>query len=48
MCVFFRSRWGNRHFCCFGGVGSADLDEMKKEIGKLKADMDKFKEIQGE
>jgi hypothetical protein len=48
MCVFFRSRMGNRRFCCWTGVGTHDLEEMKDEIGKLKEDMKKFKEKQGE
>ena len=48
MCMFFKSRRGNRRFCCFGGVGSADLEEMEKEIGDLKADIEKMKGKQGE
>ena len=47
MCMFFKSRRGNGHFCCWGGVGSADLDEMKNEIGKMKIDIEKIKEKQG-
>ncbi len=48
MGVFFRSRWSNSRFCCFGGVGTCDLEEMKKEIGDLKADIEKMKGKQGE
>jgi hypothetical protein len=48
MCMFFKSRMGNRRFCCFGGVGSTELDEMKKEIGDLKIDIEKMKGKQGE
>ncbi|MBP8981114.1 MAG: hypothetical protein KBG09_07730, partial [Syntrophobacterales bacterium] len=48
MCVFFRLRMGNRRFCCFGGAGSAELDETKKAIGGLKADIEKMKGKQGE
>jgi len=46
--MFFKSRMGNRRFCCFGGVGSTELDEMKKEIGDLKIDIEKMKGKQGE
>jgi hypothetical protein len=38
---------GNRHFCCWGGDRSANLDEMKREIESLKVDMEKMKEKQG-
>jgi len=41
-------RMGNRRFCCFGGAGSAELDETKKAIGGLKADIEKMKGKQGE
>jgi hypothetical protein len=47
MCLFFKSRRGNRRFCCWGCVGSADSDEMKNEIGKMKIDIEKIKEKQG-
>ena len=48
MCLVFRSRGSNRRFCCFGGMGSVELDEMKKELGRMKVDMEKLKEKQGE
>ncbi|MCX5841152.1 MAG: hypothetical protein NTY16_06825 [Deltaproteobacteria bacterium] len=41
--MFFKSRMGNRRFCCWGGVGSADLEEMKKEIRELKEELGKIK-----
>ena len=47
MCMFFKSRMRNRHFCCWGGDRSANLDEMKREIESLKVDMEKMKEKQG-
>jgi len=43
MCMFFKSRMGNRRFCCWGGVGSTDLEEMKKEIRELKEELGKIK-----
>lgn len=48
MCLFFRSRMGNRCFGCFPSDDSANLDEMKKEIGKLKADVKKMKDKKGD
>ncbi len=32
-----------RRFCCWGGPGHADLDEMKKEIGELREEIGTIK-----
>jgi hypothetical protein len=47
MCIFFASRSGNRRFCCWSGGHSTDFDEIKKEIAKLKADIEKIKDQKG-
>jgi len=43
MCLFFRSRFAGRRFCCWGGAHPADLEEMKKEIRELKEELSKIK-----
>lgn len=36
MCIFSKKRIHGRRFCCWSGINSADVDEMKKEIAELK------------
>ena len=43
ICLFFRSRFVDGRFCCWGGARPADLEEMKKEIRELKEELGKIK-----
>jgi len=43
ICLCFRSRFVDGHFCCWGGARPADLEEMKKEIRELKEELGKIK-----
>jgi hypothetical protein len=47
MCIFFSSRSGNRRFACWSGGRRADFDEIKKEITKLKIDIEKIRDQRG-
>lgn len=47
MCVFFRKRMHGRRFCCWSGVDSADVAEMKKEIKALKEMIENNKQKRG-
>jgi len=47
MCIFFASRSGNRRFSCRSGGHSTDFDDIKKEIAKLKVDIEKIKDQKG-
>ncbi len=47
MCMLSASQRGHRRFACWRGDRLADLDEMKKEIVTLKADMEKMKNQKG-
>jgi hypothetical protein len=48
MCLFLRSKMGNRCFSCFPSVDSADPAETKKEILKPKVDTEKTKDRKGD
>jgi hypothetical protein len=39
MCIRMRSRMPGGRFCCWGGYGSADLDDMKREIRELREEI---------
>ena len=43
LCMAFRSRGAGRRFCCWGGIGAADYDELKKDIKALKDEMENIK-----
>jgi len=43
MCMLFRSRIAGGRFCCWSGIKSADLEELKKEIAVLKEEIGRNK-----
>jgi hypothetical protein len=42
MCRLFRSSMAGSRFCCGGGTPDDRLDEVKKEIGKLREEIGKI------
>ena len=48
MCLRMRSKMPGRRFCCRGGAGAADIDEMKNEMKELREEVGSIKKSEGD